>query len=268
MLRKLLLAAAAAALLAGPTAMAATARTPRLADGHPDLNGTWDNGAGITFVQGVKSQDGSICVVGCVRPASTAAAPPQAPAPRPPPDRPSYKPEFQAKVAELSKNQVALDPVLRCKNPGLPRIGPPDKIVQTSKELVFLYDDVSGGFFRIVPFARTHRTDIEDSYLGDAIAHWEGDELVVESIRFNEDSWLTDNGAFHTKDMKVTERIRRKGDAAVWQATVDDPAVLTQPWKIRPRPMTRTDVDLVEATPCVDQDLGKLVDNSHHDNPR
>lgn len=266
---KTLLLAAAAVALTAAAAGAAPAKGPRMADGKPDFNGVWDNGSGIAFVQPQKGDDGSICVVGCVRPASTGPAPAAAaPRPRPAPDFPKYKPEFLAKVAALSKDQVAHDPVLRCKNPGLPRIGPPDKIVQTGKELVFLYDDVSGGFFRIVPLASAHRTDIEDSNLGDAIARWEGDELVVESIRFNDETWLTDNGAFHTRDMKVTERLRRDGDSMTWQATVDDPAVLVEPWKMRPRTMTRTTIDLVEATPCIDQDLGKIVDNSHHDNPR
>jgi hypothetical protein len=29
-----------------------------------------------------------------------------------------------------------------------------------------------------------------------------------------------------------------------------------------------TDVDLVEATPCIDKDLNHDVDGTHHDNPR
>ena len=40
-----------------------------------------------------------------------------------PPDRPRYKPQFQARVAELAAKQVQFDPVLRCRPPGLPRIG-------------------------------------------------------------------------------------------------------------------------------------------------
>ena len=38
---------------------------PRLPDGRPDLNGTWDNGSGIDFIQPQKKPDGSICIAGC-----------------------------------------------------------------------------------------------------------------------------------------------------------------------------------------------------------
>ena len=40
---------------------------------------------------------------------------------------------------------------------------------------------------------------------------------------FNEETWLTDNGAFHTKDLKVIERFRRVGDTIEWRPTVQDP---------------------------------------------
>ena len=70
---------------------------------------------------------------------------------------------------DFSKRQVELDSNLRCQPPGVPRIGPPTKIVQNAREVVFLYDDVNGSFFRIIPTdGRTHRTDVPASYLGDA----------------------------------------------------------------------------------------------------
>src|SRR5690348_14528242 len=104
----------------------------RLSDGHPDFNGTWENGSGYDFVKPQKGSDGSICITGCP-PAGGSAAAARVP---PTPDRPVYKPEFVAKVKDLDKRQVETDPVLRCKSPGLPRIGPPDKIVQRPGEVV------------------------------------------------------------------------------------------------------------------------------------
>ena len=47
--------------------------------------------------------------------------------------RPSYKPEFQAKVKDLGDHQSKTDPVFYCGKPGVPRIGPPRKIVQLPK---------------------------------------------------------------------------------------------------------------------------------------
>ncbi len=262
--------AVAAAALAAATAALGQAQsgdTPRMADGRPDLNGTWDNGGGIDFVR--PQRDGeSICISGC-GPAAGAAAAPARRAPPPPPDRPKYRPEFQARVADLDERQVDEDPVLRCFAPGVPRIGPPDKIVQNSKEVVFLYDDVSGNFFRIVPTdGRGHRTDVEPSYLGDAVGRWEGDTLVVETVNFNGETWLTDDGAFHTPNLRVVERLTRRGDTLEWRAIAYDPEVLAEPWELRPRLAQLTDDELVEAPPCIERDLPHMMDNSSHDNPR
>jgi hypothetical protein len=243
-----------------------------LPDGHPDLNGTWDNGSGIDFVQPQKSANGSVCIAGCPEVAAAAAPPPPNSAARQAvaaANRPHYKPGFLSKVKDLDKRQVETDPVLRCKNPGLPRIGPPDKIIQQSNQIVFLYDDVSGAFWRIIAMdGRPHRTDVDPSYLGDSVGHWEGDTLVIEANQFNDDSWLTDNGAFHTVDLRVTERLHRVGDTIEYQAVAEDPTVLAEPWSPKMRILKLTHNELVEPTPCVDQDLKHLVDDTHHANPR
>jgi hypothetical protein len=251
-------------------AVAATPPSPRTADGRPDLNGTWENGGGIDFLRPQKLADGSVCVTGCPPPPSaTPAAAPGAAAPRPPPDRPRYKPEFAAKVGELDAKQVQFDPVLRCQPPGVPRIGPPDKIVQTAREVLFLYEDVSGPFFRIVPLTTgVVRIDDSPSYLGDAHGHWEGDTLVVETGNFNDLTWLTDNGAFHTEGLRVTERLVRNGNEIEYRAIVEDPAVLAEPWQLRPRRMTLMDREMAEPAPCVEQSMQHMQDDSHHANPR
>jgi len=259
----------ALALVSTWVAAADAPMTPRAADGHPDFNGTWDNGGGIDFLRPQQLADGSVCVTGCAPPPNAPAAVPGAAAPRPAPDRPRYKPEFAAKVSELDAKQVQFDTVLRCQPPGVPRIGPPDKIVQTAREVVFLYEDVSGPFFRIVPLtAGVVRIDDSSSYLGDAAGRWEGDTLVVETRNFNDLTWLTDNGAFHTEGLKVTERLTRRGNEIEYRAVVEDPQVLAEPWQMRPRRMTLMDKEMAEPAPCVEQDLHLMQDDSHHTNPR
>ena len=168
--------------------------TPRMPDGKPDLNGTWHNGGGIDFLQPVTRPDGSVCVTGCTpgAPRSSAEFASRLPQPAIGTARPKYRPEFQARVDDLKKRQQKEDGVLRCQPPGVPRIGPPDKIVQNRREVVFLYEDVSGPFFRIVPLVPgVKRADDSESYLGDAEGHWEGDTLVVVSRNFN-DAHLAD----------------------------------------------------------------------------
>jgi hypothetical protein len=249
------------ALVAGVVLAAAAPSTPRMADGHPDLNGTWENGGGIDFLRPQQRADGSLCVSGCAAPAVEGV--------RQAPDRPRYRPEFAARVESLRLRQQKEDPVLRCQPPGVPRIGPPDKIVQTAREIVFLYEDVSGPFFRIVPLAaNVKRIDDSESYLGDAHGRWEGDTLVVETRNFNDLTWLTDDGSMHTSALVVTERLTRRGDEIEYRAVATDPTVLVEPWQLRPRRLTLTALEMAEPAPCVEQDLSHMQDDSFHANPR
>jgi hypothetical protein len=256
---------AAAALLATPS-LAADDGAP------PDLSGVWDNGDGVGFVRPQRVGE-SICLFGCAsaepEPVAEPAAAAAPTAPPPPPDRPRYKPEYAAVVADLEARQVELDPVLRCMPPGVPRIGPPDKIVQTGAEIVFLYDDVSGPFFRVVPTdGRDTRYDHSPSHLGYSVGAWEGDTLVVETVNFTDESWLTDDGSFHTPDLRVVERLRLAGDQLEWRATAHDPDVLAEPWELRPRLATRSNASLEVSPPCIERDLAHMADATSHDNPR
>jgi hypothetical protein len=232
------------------------------ASAQVDLSGSWNNGSGIDFIQPT-TLGNSICVVACVEENRAPAAP------RAVPSRPVYKPEFLSRVSDLEARQVDEDPVIRCLPPGVPRLGPPDKIVQTETEIIFLYDDVSGNFFRVIPIdGRGHRENIERSFLGDAIGHWEGSTLVVETNNFNEDTWLTDDGSFHTLNLSVIERLSRDGDELSWTATAYDAEVLLEPWKVPTRTASLTEFEILEAPLCLERDLEHVVDGSHHDNAR
>lgn len=248
--------------------------TPHLPDGKPDLNGTYYHDGGVSFIRPTRLPDGSVCFFGCPPPKGSAPRAREGqgggpPIPPPPASFPKYKPEFLAKVKDLSDRQVQMDTMLRCQPPGVPRIGPPSKIVHTAREAVFLYDDINGSFFRIVPIdGRPHRKGLPRSYLGDAIGRWEGDTLIVETVNFNDDTWLLDNGAFHTKDLRVVERLHRVGDTIEYQAISYDPAVLLEPWSMKPQRLTITHQELEESARCEDRDVEHIIDGSHHDNAR
>lgn len=251
-------------LLALAATLSACGRSPVPA--APNLSGTWGHQRvfGIDSVCAEALPGGSLRAIEC-------AGSEQAPTGnRPGSDFPTYKPEFKARVAALNQRQVREDTVLRCYPPGVPRIGPPAKITQNEREVVFLYDDPNGSFFRIIPIdGRTHRPDISASYLGDAVGHIDGDTLVVETVNFTDETWLTDNGAFHTKDLRVVERLRRVGDTIDYQAIAHDPAVLAEPWTVRPRVLQRSTRELEEPPRCEERDLEHIVDDTQfHDNPR
>jgi hypothetical protein len=245
----------------------AAASTPHLADGHPDLNGYWDPGgapANITQVGTVTK----VFIGGGPAPQNAAAA---AQPRRPAPNTPPYKPELEAKAKQLYDNQSSTDPAFFCKPLGIPRIGPPLQIVQSPNTIVFLYQpdagagDTGGITTRIIPTdGSPHRVNADPSFFGDAIGHWEGDTLVVDVNNFNEDTWLGNPGYFHSRDLHVVERLRREGDSLSYEATIEDPNVLTQPWVLSPR-MLKLGKGVVEETPpCEERDQPHLVNTDHH----
>jgi hypothetical protein len=94
--------------------------------------------------------------------------------------------------------------------------------------------------FRSIPITAQHPPDIVPTYLGDSIARWDGDTLVVDITGFNDKTWLTGTGTFHSEALHVIERYTRVSrDQIDYEATIDDPKVLTGPWTIRTTMMLR-----------------------------
>jgi hypothetical protein len=231
--------------------------TPKLAEGHPDLNGQWYHRIGppVAQLKPGQSYDAAIAKPIGIAQFNPGKAP--------------YKPEYVAKVKDFDERQVQVDPAWYCQPPGVPRVGPPQKIVQTGKELVFLYDDLNGNFFRVIRMNATHRTDIEASAHGDSVGRWDGDTLVVDVTSLDETTWLSDNGLFHSDKTHVIERLRREGDTLHYDVTVEDPVVFTAPWKQRSRDLKlMKDYEIEEAPYCSERDASHLQDLSHHGNLR
>jgi hypothetical protein len=184
---------------------------------------------------------------------------------------PSYKPEFLAKVQDLNVHENEVDPAFHCHPAGVPRMGPPRQIVQTPGLMVFLYMSENGAPYRVIPTdGRKHRPDVEPSYSGDSVGHWEGDTLVVDVNRFNDDTWLGEDGWFHTTQLHVVERFTRVGDVLKYQVTIEDPGVLTKPWvkkmvdlKLNTDPSDLiSDATSIEA-PCIEVDSPHIVNHDH-----
>ena len=124
---------------------------------------------------------------------------------------------------------------------------------------------MSGDPYRVIPTdGRAHRKDANPSSYGDSIGRWEGDTFVVDVTNFLEDGWFGENGYFHTDAMHVTERLWRDGENLVWQATVEDPNVLTAPWTTRPKVVKPSTEALSESPRCVEDDGKRLLNNDHH----
>jgi hypothetical protein len=251
------------------TTGSAPTATPRMPDGRPDLNGYWYRREGPMSTQRIGES-----VIMADSFAGTRLIHP---------GTPKYKPEFVAKVKELEKNQVREDLTYTCGPPGVPRIGPPQRIMHTPRDLAILYDDMNGNFFRVIPtdgrphrtsrspniVGRTDRLPVDPSPHGISVARWEGDTLVIEARNLSADTWLGDNGLFHTENVRVIERLTRQGNTLTWQAIVEDPEVLAEPWKLNPRTLTlRADDEIEEAAFCQDRNMSIKQDDSYHSNIR
>lgn len=245
-------------------APAQTTKVKRTADGHPDLSGIWAYAVDLP-AGGIKREINGSVVIKQADLSNRRAPKGEVKGALPFTAAPVYKPEFQAKVKDLIDHESRTDPVFYCGRPGVPRIGPPRKIVQSANEIIFLYEDMSGDTYRVIPTdGRPHRADANPGAYGDSIAHWEGDVLVVDVTNFDDNTWFGENGYFHTDAMHVTERLWLDNGNLVWQAIVEDPKVLAAPWTITPRVVKPSDEPLEESARCLEDDGHRLQNNDHH----
>jgi hypothetical protein len=236
----------------------------RAADGHPDLSGGWTFGIDLAPAVLKKVTDGKLTTTTLDQSARHRVAE-NVPGARPWTKAPSYKPEFLAKVSDLAAHESKVDGVFYCGKPGVPRIGSPRRIVQLPGEVIFLYEEISGDPYRIIPTdGRKHRVDANPSYYGDAAGHWEGDTLVVDTTNFVEDTWFGEEGYFHSDAMRVIERLWRVGEDLAYQVTVDDPKVLTQPWTNFTHLIKPSTEPLEESPACKEDDAHRLLNLDHH----
>lgn len=248
-----LVSACLGSMLAAQGRTTATRRpVPRAADGRPDLSGVW---------QGASSRRGSweeansgLGVGGTGRDPSAPANPASQqvitdPAP--------YRPEFARKVLDSFNKRGIDDPLALCLPPGVPRVTLvglfPIQIVQTAKLIVIMYEYMN--VFRVIPLNTKHREDLVPTYMGDSVGRWEGDTLVVDVVGISDRTWLTGTGTLHSEALHVTERYTRiDKDQINYDATMEDPNVLTKPWTIHTTMMLREGTHLQEYI-CAENNL-------------
>jgi hypothetical protein len=251
-----LAAQATGAAASAPSADAApVGKTPRMADGHPDLSGVWWRGADIG--------------------GRGAGAPPRAPqgaaAPKPITFADLYTPSAQAHAKALADKN---DPTVHCiptafgtLNVSLFDVGGVGQIVQTPKFVVMLTETYHG--YQIIPFdGRPHRDDVPPSYRGDAVGRWDGDTFVVDKTNFTDDTWLSAEGrvSFHSDALHTVERYRRvDANTLEIEATVEDPKVLTKPWVVPKQTLKLAPFDQIIQLACSDDDIESFKEGTPKD---
>jgi hypothetical protein len=126
-------------------------------------------------------------------------------------------------------------PSVRCLPDGVPHadvLPEPFKILQTPGEILILYE-VETIFRQIYTDGRKHPTDPSPAWLGYSVGQWDGDTLVVDTMGFNDLSWLDARGHGHSEEMRVEEHFHRRDfghmDVTV---TITDPKTFTGPFTI------------------------------------
>src|SRR5678815_4143182 len=218
--------------------------TPRRADGKPDLSGAW-GGAFNPITGGGNRRCGPTQGERCKTPQDNFWVDYEwlSPSRFGIYGKPIYKPEFWDKVQELDQWTNKYDPIMTCKPIGIPRHGTPRRIIQTDQDVIFFYGanaDYGGGNneYRDIPTdGRARRAGSENlaTFYGNSIGKWEGDTLVIDSISFDDSTWLGRGGFFHSGSMHIIEKFTRVGSEIKYEITVEDPESFVEPWVMKPR---------------------------------
>ena len=219
------------------------ARPARAADGHPNLSGIWQVTSTANWDLLAHEMRPMVGQPGAYADVQVLAAPvvalgaagivPPGPGVVEGNELP-YKPEAAAKKKENADHWLDRDPELRCYKPGIPRamyLPHPFQITQgTSKiQMVFQYAQAS----RTIHLDEVNAPPA-DTWMGHSVGRWEGDTLVVSSNNFNDRTWLSRAGDFHSDAMTLVERFTpMTPDALRYEVTVEDPNVFTRPWTMK-----------------------------------
>lgn len=183
--------------------------TPRGLDGHPDLTGYWKP------IRTKGKPGGNIGK-----------------------DQPGFKLPFTpAGEAALQYNLTkTVDPEAVCILGGIPRhnaSGLPFEILHTPQRLATLY--VYNTHRWVWIDGRQPDPEADPRYFGNAVAHWEGDELVIQSNGFKDSKdgklWIDENGNPQSEKTTVVERWTRPDfDHIHLEMTITDPVYYTRPF--------------------------------------
>ncbi|HAJ74975.1 MAG TPA: hypothetical protein DCM64_00810 [Gammaproteobacteria bacterium] len=113
------------------------------------------------------------------------------------------------------------------------------QIVQTEDHLMILSEMIHRA--RIIRFDDQHQTR-HVKWDGDAIAHWDGDTLVINTQHF----YYHDNGRGSSQKMSLEERIRRvDANTLEYDFTIEDPLSWDESWSAK-FPMRRIEDPIYE----------------------
>jgi hypothetical protein len=199
------------------------APTPRASDGKPDLSGVW---------RASMASGKYVLRLGADQPEI----------PLTPAGRQLYDKRLKADGAGR--------PAERCLPHGLPLDmmfrGSPIRIVQTPTMVVMLLE-IANHFRQIPTYKRQLIEDFQPTWYGYSGGRWEGDEFVVDTTGFNDETWLDNRGLPHSDALHLTERYKRVNVGRMnLTLTVEDSKIFTKPWSVPLSYDLMPDTDLYE----------------------
>lgn len=222
-----------------------TAPAPRAADGKPDLSGVWQ--VEPTPADEMKRLFGDLSADGALGDSSSAFSkymvnvlvdfkPDEAP----------LRPEFAHIVRERRGTET---PLIHCLPIGIPAddlLPGPFKIIQ-APGLTLIRNEYENSFRQIYTDGRKVPADPEPLWLGYSVGKWEGDTFIVDTVGFNDKSWLDGIGHPHSEALHVTERFHRRDFGHLdMKVTIDDPKVYTKAFSIDFTELLVPDSDVTE----------------------
>src|SRR5215472_2471160 len=190
-----------------------TAPAPRTSDGKPDFTGLWTGFGGATDLKLDDAQ-----------------------------------PWARALIQQRADNFGKDNPRYRCSPEGptaADGAGVMRRILQTPAMIAILYDDLT--YRQIFMDGRALEIDPSPSWMGYSAGRWDGSTLVVDSVGFNDRTWLARNYP-HTESLRMTERYRRTdfGHLEI-EATLQDLAAYSRSWTFRTTAQFAADTEMIDA---------------------
>ena len=192
---------------------------PRTSFDHPDLGGIWQTMN--TAVWDVEAHSATLGVPAGQSVVLGGEIP--------------YRESALVRREENYANRLTADPEAQCRMVGVPRstyMPYPFQIVQTPTQVSILYEYVHT--VRSIFLDSEHPEDRAIRYwMGDSRGRWEGDTLVVDIAHFTDETWFDRSGNFHSEALHVVERYTPTGpDHMLYEVTIEDPEVFTEPWQM------------------------------------
>lgn len=216
---------------------------PRLSDGRPDMNGIWQvlNEANYDLephmarhsVQLREGPLGPVPAIPTLRLGAVGAVPGSLGVIVGGGNIP-YTPEARALKEQNAENWIDRDPEVKCYMPGVPRatyIPMPFQIIQSERDVFIAYQ--FAGAVRDIYMDNPGSSQV-DSWMGWSVGRWEGDTLVVDVTGLSDQTWFDRAGSHHSYQLHVVERYTMVGPNHIdYEATIEDPLVLTEPFTIK-----------------------------------